>query len=143
MCFSSPVGRSTTLESSDGKRRVGITEEGYLEVTIKGGGVNKILGQLQPGNTPAPIYVLPADKKTEVRTMVICNTGNVDATFNIFLDPTGITYSAAKALFYGVYIGASETKQVDISLGLDAVGSSIGVQSSVAEVTFTLSGEES
>lgn len=103
---------------------------------------DRILGQENPGASNTTLYSLPLGKVTEVKTILIVNTGATDQTFRIFVDPNGSTFNASTALFWDTPLIVAETKEVELSLGLDVTGASIGVYGSSTDVTFTVSGRE-
>lgn len=148
------MGRSITIESSDGLRRAEVTNDKELLIAgqvlndilnaiidSSGGYLEKILDNLQPGNTATTIYSLPANKLATIKTILICNSGITDAVYSIFVSKNNSIYNQANAIHYQVPILIGESKQIDILLYFDIENGSIGVQSDSNDVTFTISGE--
>lgn len=103
------------------------------------------LGQLRPLSTgPESIYSTPANKRSDVKVLNLCNVTDADSKFSIYHDKDGTTYGLDTALFYQQTIPAKTT----ISIGLEGEGwamsssaGNIAVQSSVAgAINFTLYG---
>lgn len=104
--------------------------------------LEKILGQSQPGVTPTTLYSVPASTVGIIKTILICNTGASDQTYQIFVDNDGSTYDATTAIHYDVPIAAKETRHLDLFIPFSTAGGTLGVQASSTDVTFTVTGAE-
>jgi len=104
----------------------------------------KQLGQVRPSGTSAVSLYSPADSVTWVaKNLMVCNTSGASATFRVFHDEDGTTYSEATALFWDAPIAADETIILTGLLSGFTAAGNVGVRTSVANaLTFTLYGAE-
>ena len=103
------------------------------------------LGQLRPANTTAAsIYTLPANTRTKVNSIIICNQSGVACTFRVFHDVNGTTYDETSALLYDITLDADTTVSFDpVDLWLENTSGNIAVRtSSNSAITFTMYGQE-
>lgn len=109
-------------------------------------GIRKQLGQLRPANTSAAaLYTLASGTQAYVTMIVICNTTALDATYSIYNDTDGTTYTEATALVFSDAILANETIawQIPDSIPMFIAGGTIGVRSGTNNaITFTAYGIE-
>ena len=103
----------------------------------------KQLGQVSPATTSATLlYMPPANTSWVGDSLVVSNVSGSAATFQVFHDKSGSTYSVATALFYDVAIAANTTLVFPKVLA-GAPGGTVAVRSSIANtITFTLYGLE-
>ena len=104
------------------------------------------IAQSRPGNTSAATLFTASEVLTEVMAIFIANTTSSAATFRLFHDNDGTTYSADTALYYDVSIPANST--FELSSGTNGAGisvrpgGSIGIRSGTADaLNFTLYGQ--
>lgn len=111
----------------------------------------KQLGQALPADTNAvSIYSPGTDVETRIHCIVVCNVAASTASYRIFHDEDGTTYSTATALYYDFPMVTTVTTQIltfgdHDTGGLWMVNSAgnLAVRSSVAsEICFTVYGEE-
>jgi hypothetical protein len=103
------------------------------------------LGQSRPGDANAvSIYAPASHNRTEIRKIVVCNTGSVSRTFRLFHDEDGTTYNETTALFWDIPIATGETVTITDEYWMDgAAAGNFAVRSSAAnDLTFTLYGSE-
>lgn len=102
----------------------------------------KQLGQLAPADTNAASLFSPS-VRTVVRQIIVCNTTAVAATFRIFIDNDGTTYSVATALFYDVTINGNTTVSINGYYPMDDANGNLAVRTGTANaLTFTAFGAE-
>lgn len=110
------------------------------------GAIRKQLGQLRPANTSAAaLYTVASKTQAWVTSIIVCNTTAVAATFSIYNDTDGTTYSEVTALFFDNAIAANETVVIELvdALALIIQGGTIGVKSGTANaINFTAYGLE-
>lgn len=100
----------------------------------------KVLGQQAPSaTTNTDLYIAPA--AAIVSTISVCNTGAVDATFNIAVRPAGASLVSKHYLVYGAAIGALQTLTLTLAIGI-ASTDVITVYTSLATVSFSAFGVE-
>lgn len=101
----------------------------------------KRLGASRPTDTNnATLYTVPASTTTIITAIRICNTTSSDATFRLFLVPSGGTADETTAIYYDYNIPANSTFADDGKHVLEAAGT-IQVRSDTASaLTFTASG---
>ena len=103
----------------------------------------KPLGQSQPSTTASTLYTKAQSAVVYLDSLYICNTTGSAATYRVFLDADGSTYTTATALWYDVSLGANTTVVYDLKAYLLAEGGSVGVRAGTnTALTFTLFGEE-
>lgn len=69
------------------------------------------LGQGAVGVTPSTFYIVPANTRTFVKDIDICNTTAVNKLIRVYLVPTGDSASIDNALFYDLTIPANGNLQ--------------------------------
>lgn len=99
------------------------------------------LGQLVLTTAYAQLYVVPANIRTYVKDMDICNTTSSPITVYVSLVISGGTASASNALFYNTNIPAYSTVQWTGSEILNA-GDTIQVKASALGCTINATGGE-
>lgn len=102
------------------------------------------LGQARENSTNAVSVYSPAIKTTAViKTVVLCNQTGSAATFRIFLDDDGTTYSEATALFYDAPLAANSTVTIDTFWTMNNVDGNLAYRSNTANaITITVFGAE-
>ena len=104
----------------------------------------QLLAQSRPANTSAAT-AFTASVRTEITSVVICNTTGSAATFSLYHDDDGTTFDQTTALVYAAAISANTT----ITVGAEGDGAgihltpggSIGVQSGTSSaLTFSIYG---
>lgn len=103
-----------------------------------------LLAQIRPANTSAATAFETESIRAEITRIIICNTTGVAATFSLYHDDGGTSYSEATALFFSKSIPANDSyildSQIVNQLSISPTGS-IGVQSGTASaLTFNLYG---
>ena len=99
------------------------------------------LGQTAATTAYTTLYTVPANTRTYVKQIDICNTTSGALTVFVSLVPNGGTAGASNALYYGQSVAANTTLSwagVQILLP----GSTIQVKGSGAGLTITASGGE-
>lgn len=104
------------------------------------------LAQVRPANTStATAYT--AVMPTEITRIVVCNTTGSAATFSIFHDDDGTTYSEATALYFAQSLAANTTLVIEMQPGTglmlrkNTATATIGVQSGTNNaITYTFYG---
>lgn len=103
----------------------------------------KVLGQSQPNTTASTLYTKSQNTVVFLDSLYICNTTGSSATYRVFVDADGDTYSTATALWYDTSLAANTTVVYDLKAYLLEEGGSVGVRSGTSSaLTFTLFGEE-
>ncbi len=103
----------------------------------------KQLGQLRPANTTAASLYSPTSGNTIIKSVVVCNTSGVAATFRIFADDDGTTYDETTALYWDVAIAADTTIQVDTFWAMNNSSGNLAVRTDTNNaLTFTAFGTE-
>jgi hypothetical protein len=103
------------------------------------------LTQSRPSGTSA-VTLFTATLGTEVTSLVLANTTGSAATYSIYHDNAGTTYSEATALVFGASLAANTTVTLFASpspgCGLTiSSGGSVGVKSGTGSaITYTLYG---
>lgn len=78
-----------------------------------------------------------------IRSIVVCNQTGTAATFRLFHDEDGSTYSEATALYYDVSVDANDTFIHDKLIFMATEGGNLAVRSGTADaLTFTVYGAE-
>lgn len=102
----------------------------------------KNLGQVSPAaKTITPLYTVPGAASAVVSSIVICNTGNVSATFNISHAISGAADTIAQYLYDAVQLDPSETFIAVLGMTLAATDV-VRCAASVPGVAFNLYGSE-
>ena len=102
-----------------------------------------LLGQLTPANTTAASIFSP-DKRDlfTIESIVICNTTGSAATYRLFLDKDGSTYSTATALAYDVSLPANSTTIFEVNMYMRDPAGNLAVRTGTADaLTFTVFGD--
>lgn len=104
----------------------------------------KQLGQLAPANTTAVSIFNPSETdRYTVKSIVICNTTGSAATYRIFHDEDGTTYTAATALAYDVSLPANSTTIFEIDIYLNTKDSNLAIATGTNDaLTFTVYGDD-
>jgi hypothetical protein len=90
------------------------------------------LGQAAITGSVATIYTTPANARTFVKDINICNTTNATITVNLYFVPSGGTAGTSNAFYYGQSVAANST--------LHWVGSQILLSSQTIQVSASTTG---
>ncbi len=85
------------------------------------------------------LFTASSGARTHLNTINICNTATTQATFSIFIVPSGGTAGTGNAIFYNCVIPANTTTLWTGTLIVPASGS-IQASASATTVTFNLAG---
>lgn len=104
----------------------------------------KQLGQLRPLDTlAASLYTPPSGKTGVITTIHVCNVTSSSASFSIFLDDNGTTYTTDTAIYYNIPLDPYSTAQIQTHVGMPTYGGNLAVSSTIAgALTFTAHGLE-
>lgn len=111
-------------------------------------GLYRQLAQARPsGTSAASIYTPGTNKTAKVTLIVLCNTTGSAATFSIFHDNDGTTYTQATALYYAQSLAANTTLLIPLDTGYsivmnDSTGNIAFQQGTSEAITVTLYGIE-
>lgn len=106
------------------------------------GQTHKLLGRANPAAaTPTTLYTAPALTKTQVYSLIICNTSSGDDSVSVWLVPSGGALANSNAIISGMPIGTLDPYAMNVPMILEA-GDFIRVQSTNGTCTFTASGLE-
>lgn len=102
----------------------------------------EILAQSRPtANTETGIYTVPADRATVISTILITNTGESPAFYNIAVSPAGA--ATTEVMFIAKEVGITSKNAVALTLGLTlATTDVVRVLSSTGLVNFNIFGSE-
>jgi len=102
------------------------------------------LGQARENSTNAVSVYSPAASTTAIiKTIILANTSGADATFRLFCDDDGTTYTEVTALAWDVDILADEMIEIQTFIAMNDAGGNFAYRSSVANaITITLFGAE-
>ena len=102
-----------------------------------------LLAQLHPANTTTATF-FTATLRTEITSLLVCNTSGSAVTFRVHLDEQGTTYAVDNALYYDVSVPANTTVNLDAEMnaGIALVpGDTLGVRTGTAStLTFSAFG---
>jgi hypothetical protein len=102
----------------------------------------KVLGQIQPAaNTLSTLYTVPAATQAVASTLVMCNTGSLDATVRVAVRPAGAAIDPKHYIIYNSTLTALDSQFITIGLSL-ASTDVVSVYASTATVSFNLFGSE-
>lgn len=105
----------------------------------------KQLGQLRPSNTTAvSIYAIADHYRTEIRTIIVCNTSGSAAKFRLFHDENGTTYDETTALYWDFSIATGDMLVITDEIWIDGRNDgNIAVRTDTnSAFTFTIYGAE-
>ena len=104
----------------------------------------KQLAQLRPSNTTAAsLYSPTAQRRSEARKIVICNTSTNPQTYRIFHDNDGTTYDQTTSLCWDIPIGVGVTDTFTEEIWLADDSGNLAVKTSTSNaLTFTAYGSE-
>lgn len=104
----------------------------------------KHLAQARENSTSAvSVYSPPANTKTIIKNITVCNQTGATVACSIFLDNDGTTYDQSTALVYGRPIYAYDSLILDTYWVMDNDAGNLAYQSDAANaLTITLSGAE-
>ena len=93
---------------------------------------------------PITAYMSSEGKRTIVKDIDICNTGDVEAIFSIFLDDDGEIYDKTTAIHFEQPIPAKTTVTLRKELFLTELSvGNIGLSTNIVDaLTFTINGTE-
>ena len=100
-----------------------------------------LLGQTAATTAYTTIYTVPANTRTYIKQIDICNTTSGALTVFVSLVPNGGTVGAGNALYYGQSVAANTTLSYS-GLQIMQPGMTIQVKGSSAGLTITASGAE-
>jgi hypothetical protein len=104
--------------------------------------VHALLGRANPvAATPATLFTSPALTKTQVYTLIICNTSLGDDSVNVWYVPFGGAAGDSNAIIKNMVVDFGDPYVLNAPEILEA-GDFIVVQSANGNVTFTASGIE-
>jgi hypothetical protein len=87
----------------------------------------------------ATVFTCPANNRTYVKDIDVCNTTAGSATASVYLVPSGVAYGTINALFYNVVIPAYSVFQWTGSQIINP-GDFIQVQGSISGLVFNVTG---
>lgn len=104
----------------------------------------RLTAQSRPSGTTAGQIYSPPDYTTATDLRVIvCNTSASAATFRLFHDDDGTTYSEATALYWDKSVSSGDAFVIDVGIDMDNSAGSLGARTDTANaLTFTVYGEE-
>ncbi len=104
----------------------------------------KQLGQARENSTNAvSVYSPAASTIGIIKTIMLANTSGADATFRLFVDDDGTTYTEVTTIAWDVDILADQVIQMDVFIPMDDASGNFAYRSSVANaITITLFGAE-
>jgi hypothetical protein len=104
----------------------------------------KQLGQAREASTNAVSVYSPAASTTGIiKTILLANTSGADATFRLFVDDDGTTYTEVTAIAWDVPILADQMIEIQTFIPMDTAAGNFAYRSSVASaITITLFGAE-
>jgi len=105
--------------------------------------ISKQLAQSRPSGTSAASIYAPANNVTGVIKMIkVVNTTGTAATFKLFHDQDGTTYSEETALEWSTSVAANATWQNDCFIAVKNSGNFAVSTATGSALTFTLYGIE-
>jgi hypothetical protein len=99
------------------------------------------LGQTAVTTSYTTLYTSPANARTYLKQLDICNTTNGALTIYVSLVPNAGTAGSGNALYYGQSVAANTTFSYS-GLQILLPGASIQVKASATGLTITASGAE-
>ncbi len=98
----------------------------------------------QPSTSVAALYTVTntSDYYTIVKNIIVCNTTNSTATFDLYTVPTSGTAGVTNQVFSDFTVQGDETISVDVSLVLAKDESIQASQVTSGALTLTISGVE-
>lgn len=104
----------------------------------------KQLGQARPADTNAVSIYSPSSNVTAIiKHVVICNSTVLAATYRLFLDVDGTTYSEVTAHSFDVSLAANTSSFLEVYWIIHNQAGNIAVRSGTANaLTFSVYGEE-
>ena len=105
--------------------------------------MNRQLGQLRPAALTAA-SIVSSDSPWRVDSIIVTNTGPTAATFTVYHDADGSTYSTATAIAYNILVNVGAVYQLEFQNGLwntNRLGNLAIQASKVDTLTFTVYGE--
>ena len=101
------------------------------------------LGQARENSTNAVSVYSPTSGTSIIKTIFLANTSGADATFRLFVDDDGTTYTEVTAIAWDVDILANQMIEIDCFIAMDNASGNFAYRSSVANaITITLFGAE-
>lgn len=101
------------------------------------------LAQARPANTSTnTLYAKPANTQVFVTSILLANVTASDATYSIFWDADGTTYTTDTAIAYNVTLAANGIASLEFENPIPlVVNGAFGIQSGTSgAITYTLSG---
>lgn len=104
----------------------------------------KQFGQSRPANTNAVSIYSPASNVTAIiRSIVICNTTALAATYRLFVDDDGTTYDETTAIVFDTSLAANTSTVMDVYWPMANAAGNIAVRTGTLNaITFTVFGDE-
>lgn len=104
----------------------------------------KQLAQARENSTNAvSVYSPGASTTSVIKTIFLANTSGADATFRLFVDDDGTTYTEVTAIGWDVDILAGQMIEIDCFIPMNVAAGNFAYRSSVANaITITLFGAE-
>lgn len=107
----------------------------------------KQLGQLRPLSTdPESIYSPPANIRTDIKAILICNVTSSPSEWSLYHDEDGSIYDQNSSLFLDQPIAAKTTVLIEIAgegFSMNNSSGNFAVQTNIiGSVNFTLYGSE-
>jgi glucosamine 6-phosphate synthetase-like amidotransferase/phosphosugar isomerase protein len=99
------------------------------------------LGQSAATTSYFTMYTTPANTRTYVKDIDICNTGSVSNQFYIHIVPSGKSADTTNALFYNAPINARSTVQWTGSMIMNA-GDTIQIKAGASGCVISATGGE-
>ncbi len=99
----------------------------------------KQLFQTRPADTNAASAYSPADYTiSTIESIIVANNTGSAATYRIFHDEDGTTYSEATALFYDVSLAANTSVEIETDIYMQDSSGNLAVRSGTGNaLTFT------
>jgi hypothetical protein len=104
----------------------------------------KQLGQRRDNDTSNHSVYSPGSGVTSIiRSLMVCNTSGATATFRVFVDDDGSTYTEATAVSWDFVVLGGQTIKMDVFIAMNDASGNIAFRSSVANaLTITIFGAE-
>lgn len=104
---------------------------------------SKELFQAELTITPTSYYTAPANKRAEVKSIMIANSGNQDRWFSLWVDQDGTTYDDTTILFPEVEVARNSTMIIETPIYLTE-GANLAIRKEIlgAQITVSVYGIE-
>jgi len=102
----------------------------------------KVLAQSNPAaTTDTDIYTVPSATETIISSIIICNQGVSDDTYDLAIRPNNATLSAEHYLARGVTVGAADSTTLTLGVTMDSTDV-LTVQAGGTALSFAVFGAE-